>query len=73
MECIKEWTRRLIVEVTTPSNYIRLTLLHRLVPQLHEEDSDKMAIIKSVAEDDVLFYWSMNSVDIEESHSAVVT
>ena len=30
-----------------------------------------MAIIKSVAEDDVLFYWSMNSVDIEEeSHCA---
>ena len=52
-----------------------LVLYHRLVMHLRDEDSEteeKMAIISSVAQDeDVLFYWSMNSVDIpEESHSA---
>ena len=51
---------------------IELALCHRLVMHLRDKDSvDKMAIINSVAQDeDVLFYWSMNSVDIaEESHS----
>ena len=80
MEYTQEWTKKInrggLFELSDNTfqlfQAIELALFHRLVSQLHEEDSDKMTIIKSVAEDeDVLFYWSMNSVDIEEeSHSA---
>ena len=57
-----------------PSNFFRqfeLALCHRLVTRLREDSEEKMAIINSVAQDEeVLFYWSMNSIDIaEETHS----
>ena len=48
---------------------IELALCRRLITHLCDED--KIAIINSVAQDEeVVFYWSMNSVDIaKETHS----
>ena len=82
MDYTKVWTKKItrggLFELSDNTfqlfQAIGLALCHRLVTHLRDEDSeaeDKMAIIGSVAQDgDILFYWSMNSVDIsEESHS----
>ena len=81
MDYTKEWTKKInrggLFELSDNTfqlfQAIELALCHRLVTRLRDEDSeDKTAIIiNSVAQDEeVLFYWSMNSIDIaEETHS----
>ena len=81
MDYTKEWTKKInrggLFELSDNTfqlfQAIELALCQRLVTHLRDECSeDKGTIINSVAHDeDVLFHWSMSSIDIaEESHSA---
>ena len=81
MDYTKEWTKKInregLFELSDNTfqlfQAIELARCQRLVTHLCDEGSeDKGTIINSVAHDeDVLFHWSMSSIDIaEESHSA---
>lgn len=80
MDYTQEWTKKInrggLFESSDNTfqlfQAIELALCHRLVTLRDNYSKDKMAIINLVAlDEEVLFYWSMNSVDIaEKSHSA---
>lgn len=81
MDYTKEWTKKInrggLFELNDNTfqlfQAIELALCQRLVTHLRDVGSeDRAAIIDLVAyNEDVLFYWSMGSIDIaEEIHSA---
>ena len=80
MDYTKEWIKKInrggLFELSDNTfqlfQAIELALCQMLVLHLRDEGSEyKPAIVSAVAQDDVLFYWSMSSIDITgESHSA---